>query len=111
MKQIAIECKIKKYRGCRRFVISKNELFAKLKPIIDNEKLFTFIEEYSKDAIGSHDTRTLINVMIQCLYDAKNYLQKNSMDDYKWVDSPIKDLNLYFSEMENVKPETIQVEE
>lgn len=104
MKIIAFGCKIAKFRGQRRFTCSKKELFSKLKPVIDNEELSKFIESQASGAYGTYDLRVFITSMLSDLYRTKTWLDKNSMDDYKFTNKPIPELNIYFKEFDKVEP-------
>ncbi len=104
MKIIAFGCKISKFRGLIRFICSKKELYEKLKPVVDNEALYNFIEAQTKGAYGTYDLRVFITSILSDLYRTKTWLDKNSMDDYKFVDKPIHELNIYFKELEKTEP-------
>jgi len=102
MKTIAFVCKIAKFRGLKRFVCSKKEVYSKLKPIIDNEDLFNFIENKTSGVFGTYGLRVFITSLLSDLYRAKTWLDANSMDDYTFIKKPICEVNIYFNEMEKI---------
>ena len=100
MKQLQFPCKIQNFRKVKRFTASKVEVMSKLKKEVDMKEVMSLIQKLTKDSIATYDVRTVINTALSALYRAKQFMDKNSQDDYKFIETPLSDLNIYFIESE-----------
>jgi len=72
-------------------------VISKIKTLLEPE-IFDIIDKRKSEMTCTHDLKGFIGMLLNNLYGAKRYLDENSMDKYKFIETPINDFNTYFAE-------------